>query len=37
MFDNAPSHLKCAEDAITAIKMVKSAYFSLFFNLPLYC
>jgi hypothetical protein len=36
MFNNAPSHLKRAEDAITATKMVKSAYFSLFFNLPLY-
>jgi hypothetical protein len=37
MFDNAPSHLKRAKDAITATKMVKSAYFSLFFNPPLYC
>jgi hypothetical protein len=37
MFDNAPSHLKHAEDAITATKMVKSVYFSLFFNPSLYC
>ena len=29
LFDNAPSHLKCAVDAISAIKMVKSA--SIFF------
>jgi len=35
MFDNAPSHLKHAEDAISATKMVKSAYF--FFFLRLYC
>jgi hypothetical protein len=25
LFDNAPSHLKRAEDAISAMKMVKSA------------
>jgi hypothetical protein len=30
MFDNAPSHLKRAEDAISATKMVKSAYFFFF-------
>ena len=31
LFDNAPSHQKCANDALTARKMVKSV--SLFFSL----
>ena len=30
MFDNAPSHLKCADDALSAIKMVKSECFVFF-------
>ncbi len=33
MFNNAPSHLKHADDAISATKMVKSALFILFLNL----
>jgi hypothetical protein len=31
LFDNAPSHLKRAPDAISASKMVKSAYFHVFY------
>ena len=32
MFDNAPSHLKHADDALSAVKMVKSECF-IFFKL----
>ena len=35
LFDNAPSHLKHAADAISAIKMVKSA--SIFFFWLQFC
>ena len=35
LFDNAPSHLKRAADAISAIKMVKSA--SIFFFWLQFC
>lgn len=35
LFDNAPSHLKRATDAISAIKMVKSA--SIFFFWLQFC
>ena len=30
LFDNTPSHLKRPDDAISAMKMVKSAYYSFF-------
>jgi len=32
LFDNAPSHLKRAADAISATKMVKSVLFPFFFG-----
>ena len=32
LFDNAPSHLKCATDAISATKMVKSAFLYIVFG-----
>jgi hypothetical protein len=31
MFDNVPSHLKRANDAISASKMVKSVFYSILF------
>ncbi len=33
MFDNAPGHMKCALDAITARGMVKGALYSYFFGM----
>jgi hypothetical protein len=30
LFDNAPSHLKCAADAISATKMVKSGFLFIY-------
>ncbi len=33
MFDNAPSHQKCGDDAISSTKMVKSAFMFFFFTL----
>jgi hypothetical protein len=33
MFNNAPSHQKCATDVILATKMVKSVSYFIFFNL----